>query len=200
MTFDPNRPNNGQSPGVFPAQNQTNWARLKAIINADHNFLDSPADAQGAHNQVTLIDRSDPSSLLTGTDSILYGKTASDTVSELWFYDGATPRQNNWREASGSVVIGTSYTNVLSLPANAFGTIQMWNTTGAFIINQSGRFVTDGSVCYGYADPYLESSTDSLTSFLAFANNSDTSGLNLRAKARVTSSFTWQYRIYYRLK
>jgi len=200
MTFDPNRPNSGQSPGVFPAQNQTNWSRLKAIINADHNFLDSAADAQGAHNQTTYIDRADPASLLAGTDSIEYGKTATDGTSELWFYDGNNARQLNWREIQGSVVIPATYVNIAALPANSFGTIQMWNTTGAFIVNQHGTFVTNGSTCYGYAQPYNESSTDVVTTFISLANTNNTSGLNLRGKSRGTAGLTWQYRIFYRLK
>jgi hypothetical protein len=203
MSFDTNVPNASQSPGVFPSANSTNFTRLKAIIDADHNFLDSAADAQGAHNQVTYINRSDPSSLLTGTDSIEYGKTATDGVNELWFYDGTTPRQVNWRELSGTTAAissTSSYTSVVAVPDNSFGDIYMWSNTGTVRLMVRGNFVVSSSVCYAWAMPTSNSSSGSTNSFwLKFANNSGTSGLNIMARRSDASSLVWNYRVFARL-
>lgn len=92
MTFTIIAPNANQSPGLFPAQNNTNFQRLKDIINAEHNFTDSTATNQGVHKQVSYINRSDPAAL-PGINSILYAKADSLGASQLWFYNGANRYQ-----------------------------------------------------------------------------------------------------------
>lgn len=52
MTFNPLVPLNGDSPGIFPAQNQTNMTRLKTMIAADHQFNNSAAANDGYHNLI----------------------------------------------------------------------------------------------------------------------------------------------------
>lgn len=88
MTFDANVPNAGQSPGLFPPQNNTNFARLKTIINADHVFNDTSQSTDGVHRQVTMIARASPSSLPAGTNSILYSKVDGSGQTQLFFYNG----------------------------------------------------------------------------------------------------------------
>lgn len=92
MTFDPNVPNAGQSPGLFPAQMNTDLARLKTIINAEHVFNDTTAVTDGVHRQMTTIDRADPSTLITGTNAVLYSKAISG-ASQLFFYNGVNVQQ-----------------------------------------------------------------------------------------------------------
>ena len=89
MTFDPNVPNASQSPGLFPPQNNTNFARLKTIINADHVFNDSPQATDGVHRQCTMIARAMPVGLPTGTNAILYTWLDSLSRAQLRFYNGA---------------------------------------------------------------------------------------------------------------
>lgn len=93
MTFDPNVPNASQSPGVFPAQNNTNFARLKTIINADHVFNDTAQTTDGVHRQVTMIARASPVGLPTGTNAILYAWVDSQSRTQLRFYNGAVDIQ-----------------------------------------------------------------------------------------------------------
>lgn len=88
MTFDPAIPKAAQSPGLFPTQNNTNYTRLKTIINADHVFNDTAASTDGVHRQMTLVSRTHPVSLPVGTNSMLY--SFSGTTQQLWFYDGST--------------------------------------------------------------------------------------------------------------
>jgi len=92
MTFDPNIPNAGQSPGLFPPQNNQNFARLKTIINADHVFNDTTQATDGYHRQATMIARAQPVALPTGSNAILYswwtglGRRSSDfTMDRLIF-------------------------------------------------------------------------------------------------------------------
>lgn len=58
MTYDVNVPNASQSPGVFPAQNNTNFTRLLTIINEDHKFNLSAASDDGYHKIIHYINQS----------------------------------------------------------------------------------------------------------------------------------------------
>ncbi len=93
MTFNINTPNAGESPGVFPTQNNTNFAVLKTIINVDHIFNNTPApgDNSGTHRQVTMTARALPASLPNaGTNAILYTFLDSLSVAQLGYYNGVT--------------------------------------------------------------------------------------------------------------
>lgn len=95
MTFTIIAPNANQSPGLFPAQNNTNFRRLKDIINADHNFTDSTATNQGAHKKVSLInvDPDNPPSGLPGYNGIFYSRANPDNSAQLWWYNGVSRKQ-----------------------------------------------------------------------------------------------------------
>ena len=102
MTFDTTVPNAGQSPGLFPAQNNTNYARLKTIINADHVFNDTSQSTDGFHRQATMIARAIPVSIPAGANSILYTWIDGNGQAQLRFYNGST----NFQITSGSGVTG----------------------------------------------------------------------------------------------
>jgi len=90
MSFSITVPNATQSPGLFPAQANENFLRLRDIINNDHLFTDSSATNQGIHRQVTTINLSaDPVSLLFG-NGILYSKLDASSLSQLFWYNGST--------------------------------------------------------------------------------------------------------------
>lgn len=197
MTFSTVVPNAGQSPGLFPSQNNTNFARLKTIINADHVFNDTAQADDGIHRQVTQVNRTDPVTVPAGANSILYGKTASDSVNEQWFYDGVTPRQLNWRELSGTVAVSSTFATIAAIPTNCYGEVYLFKD--GFI--QAGALVSDGSVVngYSYAEKYISGSSASQILNLGFVGAGG-SGLNLRVANTGSSSFdgNWTYRIFYR--
>lgn len=125
MTFSISVPNATQSPGLFPAQNNTNFQRLKEIINNDHNFLDTAGAAQGIHRQTTLINRSAPGGLTAG-NGILYSALDSNSLSQLNWYNGVSNRQITPGvisvSASASLINGAS-TTILADPGYAY---QAW--------------------------------------------------------------------------
>ncbi len=86
MTFSIVVPNANQSPGVFPAQNNTNFQRLKDIQNADHNFTNSVALEQGIHKQCTMINRATPVGLPNGGNGVFYSKDTAG-VSQLYWWN-----------------------------------------------------------------------------------------------------------------
>lgn len=117
MTYNVTVPNATQSPGVFPAQSNTNFDRLKAIINQEHNFLDTepvPADSQGIHRRCTFINQATPVALPAG-NGILYSANDAGGLAQLNWYNGTS----NVQITPGVVtVVGSANVN-----AAAFETI-----------------------------------------------------------------------------
>ncbi len=90
MTFNPSVPNAAQSPGLFPPQNNTNFTRLKNIINADHVFNDTEPfpNNDGVHRQVTILNRAPPAgAIASGAAGIMYAAANAMGNSELAYYN-----------------------------------------------------------------------------------------------------------------
>jgi hypothetical protein len=85
MTFNSAIPNPGKSPSLFPAENQTNMARLRANINRDHNFLDTLAAGNGIHKQCTFMDRLPVPTGFPGGNGILYSAPDPNTARSQLF-------------------------------------------------------------------------------------------------------------------
>lgn len=130
MTFNVTVPNAAQSPGLFPAQNNTNNQRVKDIINADHNFVDTFAANQGAHKQVTYINRAVPGSLTAGTNGVSYTKDVNG-IPQLYFYNGVTDQQITPKIEiySGTITIDGSTTSpvIFTFPDVCQGTLFITN-------------------------------------------------------------------------
>lgn len=196
MTFDPNIPNSGQSPSMFPAQSIANFTRLQTIINSEHVFNDTAAADDGIHRQTTFVNRANPSSVPAGGNSVVYGKAASDAVNELWFYDAIGAKQLNWRQASGTHVITTSMTNIITIPANAYGYIFLTATS----VIQAGTFASTASLAEAYSFAQVFTVSGSSSEIIMLGNGANASGLNIRAKAHISLVGTWNYYAFWRLK
>jgi hypothetical protein len=162
MTFDPNVPNASQSPDLFPAQNATNFSRLKTIINADHVFNDTAQSTDGVHKQITMIAHpiAIPGDLPTGTNALLYSWLDTSSQTQLRFYNGAndyqlTPLGSAPTKVTGIVALAGNATSgsVYTMPDNTFGTIFVNYTTpnqGVFFryygFYKSGATITDAFV------------------------------------------------------
>lgn len=132
MTFDPSIPNPSQSPGLFPTQNATNYARLKTIINADHLFNDTAQSTDGFHRQMTMIDRAIPvAPLPTGANGILYSYLDANSQSQMAFFNGTTnytltPNDSAPAVTKGIVTALASNTpsgTIYTIPTNTFITV-----------------------------------------------------------------------------
>ena len=131
MTFNIIAPNASVSPGLFPPQNNTNFSRLKTIINSDHVFNDTAQTTDGFHRQVTLINRTPPTGVLpTGSNGIIYTDLDSFSQTQLHFYNGATDYQLTPLAAAptkvtGSVALAGNATSgtIYTVPPNSYGTI-----------------------------------------------------------------------------
>lgn len=90
MSWDPTIPIATQSPGLFPAQAHTNWQRLFAVVNADHNFTVNADGSQGFHKVVRWINQGgNPGSTTspqTWTIDTTYRRSSTDvTAPHLWY-------------------------------------------------------------------------------------------------------------------
>ena len=85
MTFSAAIPLNSDSPGIFPAQNQQNMARLQTIISADHQFNLTAATNDGYHNLVHLTIQA-PSGALASTGRF-YAKSSAGRIHSFYMDD-----------------------------------------------------------------------------------------------------------------
>lgn len=85
MTFSAAVPLNSDSPSIFPAQNQTNMARLQTLVGADHQFNLSAAANDGYHNLVHLTVQA-PSGALASTGRF-YVKSSAGRVFPFYMDD-----------------------------------------------------------------------------------------------------------------
>lgn len=136
MTYNVTVPNASQSPALFPGQANTNFTRLKTIINADHVFNDTAQSTDGVHRQCTLIDRADPVSLPSGTDAILYSWEDSAGQSQLKLYNGTSIFQ-----ITPGVVAAVNFNGIPATPTirgNALNVSSVVkDATGVYTINFS---------------------------------------------------------------
>jgi len=212
MSYVENVPDANQSPYYLPQQNSENFTRLKKIITADHVFNDTSADDDGIHRQVTIVNRpapGDPTSVPAGASSMMYGKTATDSVNELWFFDAVSPRQLNWRELTGTVALSGTVATVVAVPANSYGQIFMYFDHPAPNDNRStvqfGWYSSTATEASAYSSSIMYGATNLNNVIVRFASwaSPQVSGLNIRATINTETSLysgTWNYIIYYRLK
>ncbi len=132
MSYNPSVPLSTQSPGLFPAQGQANFGRLKTIISGDHVFNDSVAADDGVHNQCTFTATTDdPVSVPAGTISRLYSKVYNGN-GELFLFNGATATQL------------TPYSDLL--PIRNYGSQSVANGASFTIPNLTYDFSGSGTV------------------------------------------------------
>lgn len=159
MTFNSTVPLATQSPGLFPPQNKANFDRIKANVDAEHNFLDTDpgglANPQGYHRKVSFLsisnvplDGSGNPNTLQGSIGILFAKSGFPVAgqSQLFFYNGATTVQ----------ITPTAVT----FPDPGGGVVKQFNGVPA---NSNTTKVLDGTVyVYDYAGSgwaYIANST-----------------------------------------
>jgi hypothetical protein len=162
MSFDAAVPLNSDSPSIFPAQNQTNMARLQTLLGADHQFNLSAAADDGYHNVVHLTQQA-PSGALAATGRF-YAKTSASRV-HAFYMDSAgaeyqlTPSmpiraavnfQGNG--AVGACPLRSQY-NVASVSKTADGSYTVNFTTAMpnnnYIVLVTGMRTGSNSVCNG---------------------------------------------------
>lgn len=147
MTFNPAVPLNSDSPGIFPAQNQTNMARLQTLVGADHQFNLTAAANDGYHNLVHLTQQA-PAGVLAATGR-LYAKSSGGLIQLFYMDDAGTEYQitpdyvNSTMKVAGSAsVASNATTDVLNVAYNftGFGVVYINGT----VIQRTYNFMRIG--------------------------------------------------------
>lgn len=120
MTFNPSVPLNGDSPAIFPAQNQVNMARLQTLLGADHQFNLSAAADDGYHNLVHLTAQA-PTGALAGIGRV-YVKSTGGVIQLFYMDDTGVERQITpfdvlvpVRVTGSQVIAGNTSVTILSV-------------------------------------------------------------------------------------
>jgi hypothetical protein len=171
MSYIVTTPNGAQSPGLFPAMNNENFAVLLNIIGRDHIFNLTPmsGDNSGTHLQVTMTNRADPTTLPTGTNGILYLNNSS----QLSLYNGTSIVQLS-NPIRASVVMDQN--------ANILGS--SFNVT----CSRTGNLFT---ISFNTALP----SNNYLWSIAAYENGTSSSNNPLIVKVGTVNTTTFQFRV-----
>lgn len=197
MSYNTGVPNAAASPGLFPVQSNTNFDRLKTIINAEHVFNDTAAADDGVHKQVSLVTRSTPGALTSGTSGVLYTNVVNG-VGQLFFYNGSTDEQisDGYIKGTGLNIASTgTYYTIAAIPVNMYGEISIYQGTKI----QRGCFISDNLIVRGYSYAEKWETGSAPTEILRLANDTGTNGLNLRVGSFTGGGTgTWSYQIKYR--
>ena len=172
MSFNPAKPSNTESPALFPAENRANMSRLQTMFGEDHQFNLSPADNDGFHKILHLIDQgpgtidpgvADPTVTApdnTGEPAIAWEQTDVYGNNIPWFRRanaGVMTSMLGFNEihrdgftiSSGAVLFDTP-------PDNTYGEIYWWvngsGTTLYGLLSGKGFYVKSGGVCGAYAE------------------------------------------------
>jgi len=191
MTFDPNIPYAAQSPGLFPAQMNTDLARLKTIINKDHVFNNTAQSTDGVHRQVTMVVHAQavPGDLPAGTNAMLYAWLDSVGQAQLRYYNGVdnfkvTPGIVSTVNFNGTGAVGAqtirNQLNVASVVKTGTGQYTV-NFTSAlphanYIVQCTGMRDSVGTVSNGCvrSDPVYANSVSTAFVKVEFFGQSDT--------------------------
>ena len=159
-----------------------------------HRFIQSPAFT-------VLTVAADPV-IGTGMDGVKYIKTVKGRV-EGFYRNAAGIYQYIPSFLQGTVVVGATYTTIVSVPTNVYGEIFMFTNAAGEKSTQSGFFKSNGTICdstsYAQSSNSGSSSTPNPRFNLVFATGANASGLDIRAQTGVAAAgLTWNYRIIYR--
>ena len=123
MAFNPTIPLATDSPGIFPAQNQTNMTRLQTLVGADHQFNLNAAANDGWHTLVHLIPQT-PSGALAGTGRF-YSKDVSGSIQAFYMDQAGVEYQLTPTSSLGPMKIASHAV------INPAGTVLVFNGAGS---------------------------------------------------------------------
>lgn len=180
--------------GTNTVTTRDHFWNVDADLDGHHRFVKSPQFTVGGV-------AADPE-VGTSMDGVLYLKETNTDKDVQGFYRNITNvYQYIPSFRSGTHIVTSSYTDLLTVPVNSYGEIFMWVVGNGSKTFQSGFFHSNSAflVCEAWATPMSVEGTSTLQVNVKFANGNDISGLKIRVKTEsATPNLTWQYRITYR--
>lgn len=111
MTYVAGAPATSDSPGIFPAQAQANFGRLKLLLGNDHQFNDTFSANDGYHNLIHMTEQA-PTGALAGVGR-LYVKTVDGSI-ELFYRNDLGTESQITPESSISSFLITGHATIAS--------------------------------------------------------------------------------------
>lgn len=190
----------GDAEGTNTVTTRDHFWDVDSSLDGRHRFIQSKGFTVGGLGDDPVIG--------TDMDGVLYLREVNTTIGRFeWFHRNT----NGIYQVTPSVITGTvninssSYFNVTLLPANTYGEIFMYATTGTNSQNKyrtvKGIFRSNATTTQAWSIPLYVQGNEAKdgAAGLKFANGDDISGLNFRArKSSVTDNLTWNYIITYR--
>lgn len=182
--------------GTNTATTRDHFWNVGSNEDGRHRFMQSPKFTVGAV-------AADPV-LGTGMDGVLYLKQPSATATNIegFYRNSQGIYQYIPAFLSGTHVVTSSYTTIVTIPANVYGEIVMYTTTDdgstSGAIGHFSSIFAAGTKTYAWS--LTQTTNSSATSQpLKFGNGSSASGLDLVVRTSDASNgLTWNYRITYR--
>lgn len=169
---------------------------VDATLDGRHRFIQSVGFTEGGNPANPVLGDS--------MDTLLYPKTTNGSVQ--WFHKNIDADTNIYQvtpnQLTSTVVLTSSYATVVAVPANVWGEIFMYATSGTSTQNRyrtiRGFFRSDASIVNSFAYT-LGTENDDYGYGVRFGNGSNASGLDIRARVDdATSGLTWTYIVWYR--
>lgn len=203
QTYNLGVPNPPNRPSSDVPLMQVNTNSIPPLIVKDHyGFNDSSG---GWHKQVTLPVLPAgpiPIPVTQPLQGAVYTKNVGGGVTQLFYR-----RENNGSEIqitsatglfnvpfilSGTFVAGSSFSNIVLLPANIYGYIIFFNASNPVV--QIGQLFTDGSKAYGFSNRIV---TNGSSNDDAVELNNSSSTLNLQGRRDDFGTVTVSWRLHY---
>lgn len=175
-----------------------NTAYIETKLQLDH-YWDEDANKDGHHKLVEMTAEAADPPISADMDAVYYTKATVEGRNEGWYRNSDGIYQNipSYKAGNLSITSTSTFVTVTAVPINVYGEIFIYYTGQNEI--QHGSFVSDATTvnCFSTLEK-IKSNTDSRPRFIEFANGSDASALNIRARRDSGTSGTWYYRVTYR--
>lgn len=138
MSYDPGIPNASNSPALFPVQSQTNFGRLKTLVEADHQFNNAAASDDGFHKLVRMIPPvPGPSGALNGYGR-LYCKEVSGVQQMFYMDDSGQEYQITPSYAGAGIIAAVNFNGLSGVP-----TIRSQLNVSSVTRPDNGRYIVN---------------------------------------------------------
>ena len=200
MVWNSVSPDGTQSVKANVPIQQQNTTYTEVTMNNDH-FWKIGVDEDGHHKAINMENYADTSvgapvdaPIATGMDGVMYLKTSSGTV-QGFYKNAAGIYQFIPAFLTGTVALTSSFSNVVAVPDNTFGQIFIWRDGSRDMSSGSFTANTGAVQAISYLTLFDNNSTPQFA--VQYANGTNASGLNIRAKTSAGTSGNYKYRIMY---
>lgn len=179
----------GDAVGTNTTSTRDHFWGLGSDEDGRHRFIQSPAFTVGGSPDDPVVG--------TAMDAVLYAKTTNSQ--SQWFRrnsDGIYQVSPN--VLTGTKTVTSSYSTLVSVPANTYGDIFMYRTADTIYSGSKGFFKSNGTIVQSWG-LYQGPRGQGASLALKFGNGADANLLNIQVRSEsAQSGNSWNYIVTYR--